>query len=581
MKIIKSSKLIFLLFYFGFFFNLIFPEIFFSKPYYLRHEIIKVFGDKNYDYLQVKKDNKIFKPFFKMDKFYFTDYTEDEKYFVSYIPLGFAPQKGEYEVLVYNDSEIISKNKFYVTGREIHKVKTPFHAITVEYGGNLNKIKVGNHYDKSYSHENIENLLDFMGIDNLFFMVGQTTAKLDNVKSGNPWIRENLNSWEKFAVNHNKLTLGGYAGCFLAFGPAKKKFPEYEFSYDYSQKYGLYRTNFISIDDRNRIDDIKKLIKIIENNPDVKYIGLDYIRAGQGGFENYDEFSRIFNIEIPGESTKKKILNLAKMVKNDSKPGIKRKWEYFRAYKTSLVIEEVSKDSSKPLWTFLLGWEQGHNHGQDPIMFTDAGADLIFVMLYEATHDKYNEMMKSWQNYLENVSGLQLIAGQDVDFILNDSNDKNRSGPEEMLRRYKYSYDVFSTNDNLKGFFIHDLVRMFYGRLYPYSSKEWLYSAFSGLSYFDVKGKIIPLKIKSFINNNNIIFKIKNESEKDITVDKITFFPKYNNGYDYKNLIIKKNTNYFFNLPYNYYNESGKRDNVTIIFHRKAEKNIVHMKYFK
>ncbi|TYB31609.1 MAG: hypothetical protein FXF47_03160 [Candidatus Mcinerneyibacterium aminivorans] len=551
----------------------------FGKPYYNRHEIIKVYTDnKRAEHLKVFKNDSRFSPFEDMEKIHFQQIDVDLK--VAYIPLGFNPPTGSYEIKFYSSKKLLETKKISVYPRKIEKINPPFHSFTVEYGGNLNKIKVGVPSKKGYSNEKIKELLQYLNIDNLFFMVGQTNAKLKEVHKDNPWIPENLTSWKKFNTKFkDDFTTGGYVGCFLCFGPAISKFPQYEFSYDYSFDYGLYRSNFISIDDSNRIKDISKLVQKIDDDKDVEFVGLDYIRAGQGGFENYKEFITIFNLDLPGKSKREKILQLAKSVKNDRKPNIKKKWEYFRAYKTSQVIESMANAVDKTIWVFTLGWEQGHNHGQDPIMFTDAGADVIFVMLYEATHSEYEDMMQSWEKYLAKTENLQLVIGQDIDYPLNDNPQIRKSGPEEMLKRYKKAYKVFSINDNLKGFFLHDLVRAFYGRLYPYQSKEWLYSAGSALTYFNINSDEYNFSISAEKTGRNIYFTVKNEYNNSIKLERVTFRPGYWNKYQYQDIVIEPESEAIFELPYRYYHRKMERQYITMIF-KFDNKNFFKTLYF-
>jgi len=568
----KILNLIFLILIFLFTVKVTIAGFISGKPYYKRHEVIKIYSDnEEVLYLKVYKKGERFHPFEDMDKIYFQPIGDKLK--VAYFPLGFKPPLGKYTLRYYSKEKKIGESNINIYSRKINKIESPSHTFTVEYGGNLNSIKVGVPNKKGYSNKRIKYLLEYLNIDNLFFMVGQTNAKLKIVYKKNPWIKEYLESWEKFNSKFEKdFITGGYTGCFLCFGPAISKFPQYEFSYDYSFEYGLYKTNFVSIDDRKRINDIKNLSKKIANNDQIEYVGLDYIRAGQGGFENYKEFSRIFDINIKGDSNKEKILNLAKLVKNNNKPNIRKKWEYFRAYKTSKVIEEIAKDIDKPLWVFNLGWEQGHNHGQDPIMFTDAGADVIFVMLYEANYSEYNDMMKSWDKYLSDVNNLQLVTGQVIDYPLNDNIKKKKSGPEEMLRRYKYAYDVFSQNDNLKGFFLHDLVRAYYGRLYPYTTKEWLYASGSAISYYDTKSNRFELSLKAKKKERKLYFTIKNDYNKKIRIGSIVFKPKYWQNYKYEDVKIESKSSAVFEIPYKFYKRKMGRQFVTMIFEFKGRK---------
>ena len=553
-----------------------FGFIIFDKPYYFRSDIIKLFVDSDADYIKVYHDGKPFLPFSDMEKISLKRYSE--KLRIAYLPLGFEPSLGIYDVISYKNGKEIERASFKLFARKVKKVSDSFHIWTVEYGGNYDRIKVDYLTDRKTSKNNIDRWMKFLNIDNLFIMVGQTNAKLPVVNKDMPWIPYNLKSWKDFVNEHRNFSMGGYIGSFLAFGPARRKMTQYTFSYDYElSKKRLYKSNFISITDKNRVGDIIKLAKEIDRDPNIKFVGLDYIRAGFGDFENYKRFCNIFNIKIKGKDEMEKIKNLAYLVKTDD--IYSKKWKYYLAIEAADVIKKVAENINKPLWCFTLGWDQGHEHGQDPVIFSDAGADLIMVMMYESSQKMHKRMMPDWAEYLSKVKGLQIVVGETLDLPLNDANEVEKSGPEEMLRRFVSDYNSFNKNGNLKGFFIHDLTRAFYGRILPYYSNEWLLAAKSAFTYYDTHGNRNPISIDAALKKGEIVFSVKNNSKKDFSIKKLYFYPFFWKKFNKKSVILRPNETITLKLPYYEYKRKYRRGFVAIILETE-KRNYVKSFYY-
>lgn len=137
---------------------------------------------------------------------------------------------------------------------------------------------------------------------------------------------------------------------------------------------------------------------------------------------------------------------------------------------------------NKPVFTFTLGWQMGHQHGQDPAMFMDAGVDFSHIMLYEGDRSTLESMKRQWPEYLSRANGMYAM-GEMVDFNwVQKSIDP--PGPEELYNRQVGTFrNWFPVNANV-GMFWHDLYRIVYGIRGPYSSMEWVVAggkAFSSL----------------------------------------------------------------------------------------------------
>src|SRR6185295_16693158 len=111
------------------------------------------------------------------------------------------------------------------------------------------------------------------------------------------------------------------------------------------------------------------------------------------------------------------------------------------------MLEEAKM--TKPVFTFTLGWQMGHQHGQDPAMFVDAGVNFNHIMLYEGDRNTLASMKRQWPDYLSRGVGM----------------------------------------------FWHDLYRMIYGIRGPYSTMEWLVSGGKAFSSMQQAQGLSPIEV--------------------------------------------------------------------------------------
>ncbi len=148
---------------------------------------------------------------------------------------------------------------------------------------------------------------------------------------------------------------------------------------------------------------------------------------------------------------------------------------------------------SKPVFTFTLGWQMGHQHGQDPAMFVDAGVNYNHIMLYEGDRGTMDSMKKQWPGYLSRSNGMYAM-GEMVDFNwVQKSIDP--PGPEELYNReVDMFHNWFGVNSNL-GMFWHDLYRIIYGVRGPYSSMEWAVAGGKAFSTLQQAEGLSPIEV--------------------------------------------------------------------------------------
>ena len=161
-----------------------------------------------------------------------------------------------------------------------------------------------------------------------------------------------------------------------------------------------------------------------------------------------------------------------------------QKWEWWRAHRSSLVIREILQQARprKPIFLFVLGWKMGHEHGQDPVMFHDAGADIISVMLYESDLPRWKAILELGSEYLRGDEGLNLLIGEMIDSSL-IGRGVDSPAPEVFTHRLTGAMSALGgSNSQVRGFFWHDLARGNWGKIEPYSREEWLIAGATAIS---------------------------------------------------------------------------------------------------
>ena len=254
-----------------------------------------------------------------------------------------------------------------------------------------------------------------------------------------------------------------------------RRLARYEYAVEVSE--GVpEKTRAISLRDENRIRDVAALLKRFARIPEVDFVGLDYIRNALGGCELAEDFYA----EMPGVSPPPDWGRLSvseKMVYFARKKGMRRDlpfvdaWQWWRAHAVGRIIRNIKAEvGAKPLWAFTLTWDKGWHHGQDPVMFNDAGVDIDALMMYEADEDQFRMILKDWGSYVRRGDA-QLMVGDIVDWPLHQ---RDPSGPAALRRRTLEAAKRVFGDGRAQGIFIHDLARALDGRLGKWDTRAWM-----------------------------------------------------------------------------------------------------------
>jgi len=344
-----------------------------------------------------------------------------------------------------------------------------FVVLTMEYANDYHSLKIKLPDGRFAGGEGVAEWARYLGADAVWVLVGKTSGF-----GGRAWNPVDFEAVRKIGENCHKrgLKFGVWVMSYLT--QVDKRFmPRYEWALELDKGVPV-QVRAISLRDKTRPDDIVDLLSKFKAMPEVDYLGLDYIRNALGGYELMNDFYA----EMPWAprpagwdrmSYADRMRAFAQMKIARSNKAFIDDWQWWRAHRVAQLVRHVKEKlgTSKRLWTFTLGWEKGWQHGQDPVMMNDAGADIDAVMLYEADAGQYAEMMKDWHSYARRAD-VQLVAGNAVDWPLHQG-----GGTAEYKRRFAWAARQLYADGPVRGIFIHDLTRLLHGRLGPLSTQQW------------------------------------------------------------------------------------------------------------
>ena len=316
----------------------------------------------------------------------------------------------------------------------------------------------------------------WIGADAFWVLGGQTPGP----REGQVWVETNLETLHEAAkeCRARGLKFGVYAMYSLTMSNTTK-IPGYEYGLEIKNAAPVV-TRAVSIREPRRLDDVVGLLKPFADDPNVDFIGVDYIRNALGGYELVDDFvAEMPGLTLPEQwgrlSRAERMTWLArkKIVRKDA--AFIDAWQWWRARRVALIVEELKRrlGGKKPLWAFTLTWDKGWHHGQDPVMMNDAGVDYDALMFYEADKPQYDAMLKAWHAYVRH-GDVQLIPGNIFDWGLHQ---KDPSGPAEFSRRLSRAVAEVYADGPAQAVFFHDAGRLLYGRLGPWGARGWAEAA--------------------------------------------------------------------------------------------------------
>ncbi len=392
-------------------------------------------------------------------------------------PCPWNAAAGEYRLELSSSAvagERLWARAFHIGRRRPQALPQGLAALSLECDLPFASLKVSAPDGKVKDWRGLLDWVEYVGADAFWVLGGRSPGE----KSGEVWLSYNLPIIPEMAKECRRrgIKFGVYVQCFLTMS-GQSRLPGYEYALEV-QDGRTVPTRSISLREDQRVRDVADLLKRFRDIPEVDYLGVDYIRNALGGVELVDEFYRDMAgvVSAPAEfvhlSREERMVYFARKKAMRKDMAFIDAWQWWRAHRVSGIIRRLKDEvgGSKPLWAFVLTWDKGWHHGQDAVMFNDAGVDAEALMLYEADAEQYSALLSDWHRYVARGDA-QLIVGDVVDWPLHQ---RSPDGPKEFYRRTVRAIDGIYSDGPARGLFVHDLGRALWGRLGPWSTRAWL-----------------------------------------------------------------------------------------------------------
>lgn len=352
---------------------------------------------------------------------------------------------------------------------------------------------------------------EYMGADTFWMRGAVTDVRAGRLTEAQPFVQYNLDQIPTIAAeaHHRGLRFGTWAAAYATYPEwSNKGKPPYKFAQDISLGSGAISSlDFISLLEPKRVNHLAQLFARLQQDPNVDYLGLDYMRADNGGYEMTVPFTTEMPVKLPPGFAKwsnpQKMAFMARKIEREwqTDPNFYDAWCWWKAHTVSHNLSEIITQAqlSKPLWIFVLSWQHGRQHGQDPLMFTDAGASLLAPMLYQVPNRRhFDRMVEAWNEYVS-YGQANLAPGDQVDFRWHQKS-LQPAAPEELYDRMITAHRRYlrGTTDGAQGLtvggFWHDISRAaISGSRGPYPGTEWALAGGAAFTTIRNDWQVYPL----------------------------------------------------------------------------------------
>lgn len=344
----------------------------------------------------------------------------------------------------------------------------------------------------------------FMGADTLWVRGAVTSAATQTLTMDQPFVPTNLQLIPKLAAEAHRrgLKFGAWAMAYNTLpeqSASNARKPPYLWAKDISRSTGrMQDTSFISFLDQRRLGHLSDFFAAMQADPNVDQVGLDYIRT-EPGYELTDRFASNMPVELPAAWAKMTTQQRWKYVADRVEPPgcyqhaeFYDAWNWYRAHLGAEIVARLIHRSGikKPVWVFNLSWRHGTQHGQDPLMFNDAGVSIVAPMLYQTDVRQFDGfIVQDWSRYLR-AGQVNLACGDQLDNYWHQ-----QLGPAELYRRMLRAHNEFQRDGKTMGGFFHDISRAtMAGNLGPYPATEWALAGGAAFSKIRESARVYPLR---------------------------------------------------------------------------------------
>ena len=352
--------------------------------------------------------------------------------------------------------------------------------------------------------------VEYTGADTIWFRGAVTEAAGAPLTLEQPFKPINLEAIPRLGAEAHArgLKFGAWAVAYSTYPKQNTdKKPDYDFALDVSRSTGATSEhNFISLLDERRVNHLAEFFKQMEASEHVDMVGLDYMRSDRGGYEMTDRFTSEMPVELPDnwsnmdQSQRRRFMvrKIEEEWRASGDPDFYECWNWWRAHLGAGIARRILEKSgvTKPTWIFVLSWLHGIQHGQDPMMFTDAGVTMLAPMLYQVPdRGHFDTLTKAWNEYLDEGQA-NIIPGDQVDFYWHQKT-LNPPAPAELYDRTVTAHNKFLEGGHTQGAFWHDINRAASpGNLGPYSGREWALAGAAAFSTVRDSWKVYPLSAR-------------------------------------------------------------------------------------
>lgn len=347
---------------------------------------------------------------------------------------------------------------------------------------------------------------EFMGADTLWFRGAVTEAYKNTPRTmEQPFKPNNLQAIPLLAAEakHRGLRFGTWVAAYSTYPHNTNRYkPPYKYAQDISRSTGAVSSlDFVSLLDPDRLKHVTGFLSQVQADPNVDYLGLDYMRSDRGGYEMVDRFTSEMPLRLPENFSRRSrserwgYVAKKREMEWQSDPKFYDSWNWWRAHVGAQNVASMIQQGqlSKPLWIFVLSWWHGKQHGQDPLMFTDAGASVLAPMLYQVdSRGMYDSMVRDWNEYLGQGQA-NIFPGDQVDYRWHQKL-RNPAAPEEMYDRMVTAHRKFHATGLTVGMFLHDISRATTpDNNGPYPGTEWALAGGAAFSTLRMNWRVFPI----------------------------------------------------------------------------------------
>lgn len=399
----------------------------------------------------------------------------------------------------------IATAPFRIVTRKAPEMAPGLGVLTLEARWDLRKVSIMRPDGSKGDWHAVFDWCHYLGCDAFLYRAGVTDSRPGRLSLESPWCQTYIDMVPQLAdeARQQGIKFGAYMFACSTYGP-KSSLPQYNFALDIGPGGALEHTNFISLLDSQRVGHMVSFLKMMQEERNVDFVGVDYLRTNQDGYEMAGDFVRDMSVEVPSGWGGWSLGRRARWVQQrveaqwSQNPDTFERWNWFRARKTAGIVDKLIRYSHlrKPFWAFTLSWEHGMQHGQDPLMMTDAGLAMDGAMLYQVkSQAHFQAMVDAWREYGMRPGDLNLVVGDQVDWHWHQ-HSRMPAGPELYYQRLRAGTAMMG-KQRARGIFIHDLSRIVMRRpkakAEPYPGTEWALAGAAAISRLRSDWGLYPL----------------------------------------------------------------------------------------